>query len=67
MYVLKREQEVIGIVTMLPFKPHSQKLDEILTGDASILLGNVNITPQDIEEYKAGKHIQLYIAEIGIK
>ena len=66
-YVLKREQEVIGIVTMLPVKPNSQKLDEILRGDTSILLGNVNIAPQDIEKYKSGKHIELYIAEIGIK
>lgn len=66
-YVLKRDNEVIGIATMLPFKPHSQKFDEILRGDTSILLGNVNISTRDIEEYKAGNHIQLYIAEIGIK
>lgn len=66
-YVLKRDDEVIGIVTMLPFKPHSQKFNEILIGDTSILLGNVNISTRDIEEYKPGNHIQLYIAEIGIK
>lgn len=66
-YVLKRDNEVIGIATMLPFKPHSQKFNEILRGDTSILLGNVNISTRDIEEYKPGNHIQLYIAEIGIK
>jgi len=66
-YVLKREKEVIGIATMLPFKPKSQKFDEILRGDTSILLGDVNISARDIEVYKAGNHIQLYIAEIGIK
>lgn len=66
-YVLKREEEVIGIVTMLPFKPKSQKFDEILRGNTSILLGDVNISAKDIEVYKAGNHIQLYIAEIGVK
>lgn len=66
-YVLKRDIEVIGIATMLPFKPKSQKFDEILRGDTSILLGDVNISTKDIEVYKAGNHIQLYIAEIGIE
>lgn len=66
-YVLKRDNEVIGIATMLPFKPKSQKFDEILREDTSILLGDVNISTKDIEVYKAGNHIQLYIAEIGIK
>lgn len=66
-YVLKKNKEVIGIATMLPFKPDSEKFKEILGGDTSILLGDVNIAPEDIEEYKAGNHIQLYLAEIGIK
>jgi hypothetical protein len=66
-YVLKRDEEVIGIVTVLPVKTDSEKFQEALRGDISFLLGDVNIAAEDIEEYKAGNHIQLYIAEIAIK
>jgi len=66
-HVLKRNGELIGITTTLPFKPDSRKFEEILRGDVSILLGDVYISAEDIEEYKAGNHVQLYIAEIGIK
>ena len=66
-YVLKRDGEVVGIITLLPFKPNSQRFDEALRGDTSFLLGNIGISAKDIEEYKPGNHIQLYIAEIGVK
>lgn len=66
-HVLKRDEEVVGITTVLPTKPGSRKFDEALRGDISFLLGDVNVSPEDIEEYKAGSHIQLYVAEIGIK
>lgn len=66
-YILKRNTEVIGIATLLPFKPDSVKFKEILGGDTSILLGDINISSEDIEEYQAGNHIQLYLAEIGIQ
>ncbi len=66
-YVLKRNEEVIGIATVLPFKPKSKKFEQILMGDVSILLGDVDISAKDIEEYKAGNHVQLYIAEIGVR
>jgi len=66
-HILKRNGEIIGITTTLPFKPNSEKFEEILRGDVSILLGDVNVSAEDIEEYKAGNHVQLYIAEIGIK
>lgn len=66
-HVLKRNEEVIGITTVLPIKPGSEKFQEALRGDVSFLLGDVDIAAEDIEEYKAGNHIQLYIAEIGIK
>ena len=66
-HVLKRDKEVVGITTVLPTKPGSKKFDEALNGDISFLLGDVNVSPEDIEEYKAGNHIQLYVAEIGIK
>jgi hypothetical protein len=66
-HVLKRDEKIIGITTMLPLKLGSEKFQQVLRADASILLGDVNISTEDIEEYKAGNHIQLYIAEIGIK
>lgn len=65
--ILKRGDEVIGIITMLPFKPDSEKFNDVIKGDTSILLGNVDISTEDIEEYVTGNHVQLYIAEIGIK
>jgi len=66
-YILKRKKEVVGIATVLAFKANSEKFEEIIGGDISILLGDVNVSSNDIEEYKAGNHIQLYVAEIGIK
>jgi len=66
-YVLKRDKEIVGIATALPFKPSSERFEEILRGDISILLGDVDISPEDIEEYKAENHVQLYLAEIGIR
>ena len=66
-HVLKRNEEVVGIITMLPFKPNSEKFNEILRGDVSIILGDIDILPSDIEEYQAGNHILLYLAEIGVK
>lgn len=66
-YILKRNEEVVGIVTILPFKPKSKKFQKILRGDTSILLGDIDIAANDIEEYKEGSRILLYIAEIGVK
>lgn len=66
-YILKRDNEVIGIATTLPVKPNSAKFEEALKDDISFLLGDVNISADDIEEYKAGNHVLLYVAEIGTK
>jgi hypothetical protein len=66
-HVLKRDNEVIGITTVLPIKMKSPRFDKALKGDISFLLGDVEIELDDLEEYKAGNHIRLYIAEIGIK
>jgi hypothetical protein len=66
-YVLKKEAEVIGIFTLLPFEPGSEKLAAVLSADVSILLGNVNISADDLQEYKPGCCVELYVAEIGIK
>ena len=62
-YVLKLDDDVIGCIITLPLKSGSPKIQEILQTD---LLGEVNITLDDIEEYKPGNHIELYIAAIGI-
>jgi hypothetical protein len=66
-YILKNSKEVLGIITIIPVKPNSKKFEEVLSADTSILLGDVNISSEDIEEYKEGNHVQLYIAEIGVK
>lgn len=66
-HILKRDEEIVGITTMLPLKPGSEKFQQVLRADTSILLGDVSICTEDIEEYKAESHIQLYIAEIGIR
>src|SRR5437660_1532327 len=63
-YILKRKDEVIGFATTLPLKPNSPKIQEILRAN---LLGEVDITTDDVETYEPGKHIQLYVVGIGIK
>ncbi|GCE05413.1 helix-turn-helix domain-containing protein [Dictyobacter aurantiacus] len=66
-YVLKRGEDVVGIATILPLKPGSKKFEKVLMADTSILLGDVDISANDIEEYTPGNKVQLYLAEIGIK
>jgi hypothetical protein len=66
-YVLKRDEEIIGIAITLPVKPNSEKLKTALRSDISMLQGDIDISAEDIEAYQAGNHIQLYIAGIGIK
>ncbi|MBA2677279.1 MAG: hypothetical protein H0U76_02605 [Ktedonobacteraceae bacterium] len=66
-YILKREKEVIGIATVLPFMPNSERFEHALLEDVSFLLGDVNLSTDDIEMYTHGNRVQLYIAEIGIK
>jgi hypothetical protein len=66
-HIIKSNKDVSGIIMTLPFKPKSKKFEEILMDDVSIVLGDVNISSEDIEEYKAGNHVQLYMAEIGVK
>ncbi|GCE11817.1 hypothetical protein KTT_16760 [Tengunoibacter tsumagoiensis] len=66
-HVLKANNEVLGIATIIPFRPGSTKYEKVMHSDTSILLGDVDIEEEDIEEYRAGHKVQLYIAEIGIK
>lgn len=62
-FVLKRDNAVIGFTTILPFKPGSRKLKEVLTADR---VSDINLSPGDIEDFKPGNKIHLYIAGIGI-
>lgn len=66
-HVLKRDGEIVGIAITLAVKPNSEKLEKVLRSDVSILQGDIDITAEDIEEYKKGNHIQLYISGIGMK
>jgi hypothetical protein len=63
-YVLKREEEVIGFTYLLPFKLGTDKIEQLLRAD---LAGEVAITPEDIVEFKEGKHTQIYLVAIGMK
>ena len=62
--VMKREEQVIGFTYMLPFKPGTEKIDQLLRAD---LAGEVSITPDDIVEFRMGQHTQIYLVAIGMK
>ena len=47
-HVLKRDDEVIDIITVLPTKPGSKKFDRALRGNISFLLEDVDISPEDL-------------------
>jgi hypothetical protein len=63
-HVLKREGQVIGFTHILPFKPDTDKIGKLLRVNYR---REVPITPDDIVAFKAGQHVHLYIAAIGIK
>jgi hypothetical protein len=63
-YILKREEQVIGFTYILPFKPESDKIQKLLRAS---LAGEVDITPDDIVEFKVGQHTQIYLVAIGMK
>jgi len=62
-FTLKRDSELLGYVNTVPFTANNEKVYKCLTVD---FLSDVNITPDDIETYKAGKHIHLYIMAVCI-
>ncbi|MBX5451039.1 MAG: hypothetical protein IRZ24_13295 [Thermogemmatispora sp.] len=65
-HVLDRGGDIIGIVSVLPVVPGSPRLWAALREDISFVLGDVNLDASDVEEYTPGKHIDLYLMEIGI-
>lgn len=62
--VLKKEDQVIGFTYMLPLRPGSDKIARLLRAN---LAGEVDITPDDIVEFKAGQHTDIYIVALGMK
>jgi hypothetical protein len=62
-FTLKRKGELLGYVSIVPFKPNNEKAQRCLEVE---FLRDVNITPDDIETFDAGKHIHLYLMAIGI-
>jgi hypothetical protein len=63
-YVLKREEQIIGFTYLLPFKPNTDKIEQLLRAN---LAGEVAITPDDIIEFTMGQRTQMYFVAIGMK
>ncbi len=61
-HVLKQEDQIIGYVSILPLKANSPKTKLLLGGTTA-----VDITPNDIIEFKEGVHTDIYVMSIGIK
>lgn len=59
-HLLKSEDQIIGYVAMMPLKPG--RLERVLRQTIP-----VSIEPDDIEDFKESKNIDLYLHAIGIK
>jgi len=59
-HILKNQDQVIGYVAMMPLKPN--RLEKILKQTIP-----VTIESEDIESFKEGNHIDLYLHAIGIR
>jgi hypothetical protein len=57
-YVLRKDDQILGYVSIVPFTTGNPKIYRCLEVDT---LREVEITPDDIETFDAGKHIDLYI------
>lgn len=60
-HVLKQGEQIVGYVTLLPFKPSSDKIEQLLGGTTAIA-----ITPDDIMEFQPGTHTDIYVMSIGV-
>lgn len=60
-HVLKQGEQIVGYVTLLPFKPGSEKIKGLLGGTTAVA-----ITPDDIVEFQPGVHTDIYIMSIGV-
>ncbi len=60
-YVIEHDGEIVGYTAIIPLKP--EKIREILdSGDLAM-----NITPEEIDEFKPGKPLHVYIATMRTK
>ena len=61
-HVLKQGDQIVGYATILPLKTGTDKVNRLL-GDTIA----VDITPDDIVEFRPGVHTDLYVMSIGVK
>ncbi len=62
-YVLKKDNEIIGFATILPFKVNTDKIEKLLESET---VSEANISKEDIEKFEKGKKVRLYIGAIGV-
>jgi hypothetical protein len=55
-YVIDYDNEIVGYTSIVPLRP--EKIQEILNSDELAM----DITPEEIEEFKPGKPLHIYIA-----
>ncbi len=60
-YVVEHDGEIVGFTSIIPLKP--EKIREVL--DSSDLI--MNIDPEEIDEFKPGKPLHVYIATMRTK
>lgn len=63
-FVLKKDEKIIGIATILPFKANSHKIEEIFSSER---VEDTSITIDDIETFQTGNHVDIFIVNIGIR
>ncbi len=61
-HVLKQGDEVVGYVSLLPLKTGTDKVKRLL-GDTVA----VDITPDDIADFRPGIHVDMYVMSIGVR
>lgn len=63
-FVLKKDNKIIGVATILPFKANSNKIKEIFSAET---VRDSSTTIDDIETFHAGNHVDIFIVNIGIR
>ncbi len=60
-YVLKQEHEIVGYAGIIPMK--REKIEQVLRDEAFLK----DVTPDEIEEFKPGKPLDLYIMTLVLR
>ncbi len=63
-FVLKKDEKVIGIATILPFRAKSNKIKEIFSSQR---IESSSVTIDDIETFYPGNHIDIFVLNIAIR